>query len=103
MFKLQPNPTFRAKVPISVPGQEKPQPLEMEFRHMSREAMKDYFESLPGQSDAEALARIVVGWSGVDHAYSADALAVLLDNYPSAAASIFDTYRNELFEARRKN
>lgn len=103
MFKLQPNPTFKAKVPVSIPGQDKPQAIEMEFRHMSREAMREYFESLPGQSDAEALARIVVGWSDVDQAFSPEALAVLLDNYPSAAGLIFETYRNELFEARRKN
>jgi hypothetical protein len=103
MFKLQPNPTFKAKVAITVPGQDKPAMVEMEFKHMSREAVREYFENLAGKSDAEALAVVVVGWSGVDEAYSQEALAVLLDNFPSAAASIFDTFRSELFEARRKN
>ena len=103
MFKLQPNPTFKARVPITIPGQPKPADVEMEFKHLSREAVKTYFEQLPGKTDAEALDEIVVGWSGVDQAYSTEALAVLLDNYPSAAASIFETFRRELFEARAKN
>jgi len=103
MFKLQPNPTFKTKVAITVAGQDKPALVEMEFKHLSREAVREFFESLGGKSDAEALAMIVVGWSGVDQAYSDEALAVLLDNYPSAAGSIFETFRRELFEARAKN
>jgi len=103
MFKLQPNPTFKAKVSITIPGQDKPALVEMEFRHMSREAVKGFFESAAGKTDAEALADIVVGWSGVDQAYTSEALAVLLDNYPSAAGGIFEAFRRELFEARAKN
>ena len=103
MFKLQPNPTFKAKVPITIPGQDKPALVEMEFRHMSREAVKAFFEGIAGKSDADALSEIVAGWSGVDQAYSAEALAVMLDNYLSAAAAIYETFRRELFEARAKN
>lgn len=103
MFKLQPNPTFKARVSITIAGQDKPAMVEMEFKHLSREAVREYFETLGGKTDTEALAVIVVGWSGVDQAYSAESLAILLDNYPSAAKSIFDTFRSELFEARAKN
>ena len=103
MFKLQPNPTFKARVPITVPGQAKPAEVEIEFRHMGREAVRAYFESLPGKTDLDAVELIVVGWSGVDSAFSREALGQLLDAYPAAAAAIFETFRRELFEARTKN
>ena len=103
MFKLQPNPTFKARVPITIAGQDKPAMVEMEFRHFSREAVKEFFESLPGKDDADALAQIIVGWSGVDAAYSAEALATLINNFPSASGSIFKVFSSELFEARTKN
>lgn len=102
MFKLQPNPTFKARAPISIPG-HKPAEIEIEFKHLSREKSREFFENIAGKTDAEALGEIVVGWSGVDQAYSEEALAVLLDNFPSSAASIFETFRRELFEAKTKN
>ena len=103
MFNLQPNPTFKARVPITIAGQEKPAHVEIEFRHMTREGVKTFFENLGGRTDGEALADIVVGWSGVDQAFSQEALLVLLDNFPSAAAAIFKVFSSELFEARTKN
>ena len=33
MFKLQPNPTFKAPVLLSVPGEDKPKEIVGEFRH----------------------------------------------------------------------
>lgn len=103
MFKLQPNPTFKAKVPITIPGQAAPALVVMEFKHYTRDGVKGYFENLPGKHDAEVLADIVVGWTDVEEAFSREALARLLDNYPSAATAIFETFRNELFKAREKN
>lgn len=103
MFKLQPNPTFKARVPVTIPGQAKPAEIEIEFRHFSREKMREYFDSLIGKTDVESLVQIVVGWSGIDEAFSQEALEKLCDNFPSAAAAIFETFRNEHFEARRKN
>ena len=38
MFKLQPNPTFRTKVGIVLPGQQKPAEIEVEFKFLSRSA-----------------------------------------------------------------
>lgn len=103
MFKLQPKPTFKARVPITVPGETKPAEIEVEFKHMSLEQVRAFFEGLVGKQDADALGEIVVGWSGVDAAFDAEALATLLNNYPSTAAAMFETFRRELFEARRKN
>ena len=103
MFKLQPNPTFKTKVAISVAGEKRQPEIEVEFKYLNRERVREYFDNLQGKTDAEALAEIIVGWSGVDEAYSPEALAILLDNYPAAAADLFESFRRELLEAKRKN
>lgn len=103
MFKLQPNPTFKAQVGIAVAGQDKPAEIEVEYKYLGKSRLKSYFEALDGKSDAEALAEIMVGWAGIDADYSPAALATLLDNYPTAAADLFEAFRRELLEARRKN
>lgn len=104
MFKLQPNPTFKAKVAISVAGQVAPAQIEVEFKYLSRPQVRDYFESLGGgKTDAEALSEIIVGWSGPDQAFSREALEMLLDNYPASGSDLFETFRRELLESKRKN
>lgn len=103
MFKLTPNPTFTAKVPLSVPGQDKPANVDIEFKHLSRPKIKTYFEGLEGKTDTDALGEIIIGWKGIDEDYSPEALQELLDNYPAAAGELFEAFRKELMEARRKN
>lgn len=103
MFKINPDPTFRVSVALSVPGNDTPATIAVDFKHLAKSALRDYFGNLEGKSDAEALGFIVTGWSGVDKDYSAEALALLLDNYPSAAGELFNAYRRELLEAGRKN
>jgi len=103
MFKLNPNPTFTAKVPLSVPGSDKLVNVDIEFKHLSRKAIKTYFEGLEGKTDSEALGEIIVGWKGIDETFSAEALECLLDNYPASGGELFAAFRAELMEARRKN
>lgn len=103
MLKLQASPTFKAKVGISVAGATRPTEIDVEFRYLNKEAIKTYFDGLQGKTDAEALAEIIVGWSGVDAPYDIASLTALIDNYPAAAADLFETFRRELLEAKRKN
>ena len=103
MFKLNPNPTFKARVEISTPGSATPASIEIEWKHLSRTGIKRFFEGLTDKTDAEALGQIIVGWSGIDAEYCPENLALLLDNYPAASVELFDAYRRELMEARRKN
>lgn len=103
MFKLNPNPTFNAKVQISVPGVDKPATVDVEFKHLSRSAIKSYFEGIEGKTDAESLSEIIVGWKGVDAPYSKENLDLFLDNYPSSSREMFEAFRRELMEARTKN
>lgn len=103
MFKLQSNPTFRVRVGISVAGQSRPAEIDVEYRYLSKSEIKTYFDGIQSKDDADALSEIIVGWSGVDAAYSREALDTLLGNYPAAASDLFDAFRRELLEAKRKN
>lgn len=103
MFKLQPKPTFWARVPVSIPGESKPAQIEIEFKHLGRESLKSFFETLEGKTDSDAISEIVCNWRGIDADFNRDNLDELLNNYPSSAMSLFDTYRKEVMEAKAKN
>lgn len=103
-LKLQPNPTFTANAELSVPGQEKTARVAVTFKHLSKNKIKDFFGNLEGKTDADALGEIITGWGdGIDEKYSPEALAELLDNYPAAAGELFECFRSNLLESRRKN
>lgn len=103
MLKLQNDPTFKTKVGISIPGQAKPTDITVEFTYLTKKQVKDFFDHLEGKSDIDALSEIIVGWAGVDTAYSVEALAEMLDVYPSSARDLFSAFSQEVFEAKRKN
>ena len=108
-FKLVPNPTFTAPVNLTVPGQESPAQIELEFRHKTPDALKAWFEDGKAKTTAEALGEVVSGWSGVldekdkPLAYSSELLAALLQNYPASGTEILTAYVNRLTESRAKN
>ena len=103
MFKLQPKPTFWVKVPIAIAGAPKPALIDIEFKHLGRNSLRDYIASLDGREDAESLAEIVMGWKEVDEEFSQESLNKLLDNYPGAALSMVKTFVAEALEAKTKN
>lgn len=109
MFRLNPNPTFRAKVPLSVPGLEKALEIEVEFRHKTATGLQDWTKRAMGRTDVENLDEVIVGWSGVmgddgqQVPYSFTNLAALLENYSAAKWELLAAYKAELTEAKRKN
>lgn len=102
MFRLEPNPTFRAKIKIPVPGQTSAV-LDIEFRHKTRKAAMKFGQSLEGRDEVEALEEIIVNWSNCEQDYSRDALAQLIENYPGAFLAITAGYADELVHGRRGN
>lgn len=106
MFKVQPNPTFKADVTFAVPGGDEGK-IKFIFKHKGRKALKTFFEDLGNtektRTDHEALLEIVEGWEGVDQKFSPDVLELVLDNYPAAGIAIFETYNRSIFEAKQKN
>lgn len=103
MFKLQPNPTFKTKVQLSVAGQSKGVEIEVEFKYLTKPQFAELFDNVDGKSDIDVLSQIIVGWSGVDQAYSTESLALLLDNYIPAAGELIEAFVNGLRMAKQKN
>lgn len=109
MFKINPAPTFRARVPLSVPGADSAVTVEFEFKHKGRTALAVWWKSVDGRKDAEILAEIIASWKGpIDDKgepvqFSVEALSQVLDNYPASAAEILTAYEKELWKSREKN
>lgn len=103
MLKLETNPTFRAEVGISVAGQPRPVPIEVEFRYFTQEEWTAYIAASQ-KNVADSLAEdIVVGWAKVDRPFSAEALRALFNLYPSSAQALWEAFMRELFVAKQKN
>lgn len=109
MFKLIPNPTFKAPVPLSAAGVEKPIAITVEFRHKTATGLKAWLSSAPNRADVDLLDEVIAGWSGMQGAdgaeapYSRDALSTLLENHPASKWELLGAYQAELTEAKRKN
>lgn len=103
MFKLDQNRTFKAKVPIPVPGASKDAILELDFIFKDRDQIKDFMDSLSSREDDESLQEIVCGWKDVDAEFSPESFTKLLKNYPGAARAILDKYLAEVSVSKTKN
>lgn len=106
MFVLQPKPTFKSEVTIAIPGGNEGK-IKFEFKHMGKKALKAFFDSLgegeTARPDHESFLDLIAGWEGVDEKFSADTLATLLDNYPSAGLEVLKAYQTALLEGKVKN
>ncbi len=104
-LKLNPAPTFKAKVGIPVPGQDKPEEIVCIFKHMTRDAFAAFGDPVEAKSrtDVESLMAIMAGWDGVDAEFSADAVAMVVQQYHGAAFAITSAYIAELTKARLGN
>jgi hypothetical protein len=101
-FKLKPNPTFRAKVGIPIPGGD-PELVEFEFRHRTLEGLQSWQKECDaGMTNRELFDSIVVGW-GLTDEFNADNSALLLQNYPGSIIAISRAYIGELTNARLGN
>ena len=105
MFALQPKPIF--KMTVDIPTTNGPQPIKFEFKHMGRKAFAAFYAALGeaenAREDKDVLMDLIAGWDGVDAKFDAEALDMLLDNYPGATQVIFDQYKKGLFEGGQKN
>lgn len=108
MFKLHPNPTFTAKVQITV-AEGPPAVIDVTFKHKGRTALAAFMLEARGRPHAEVLAEIIADWSGpLDDKgepvpYGEAALAQLVDNYGAAGDEMLGAYGKALLESRVKN
>jgi len=109
MLKIKANPTFLAKVMITVAGESTPAVVDVVFRHKSAKAMADWWKDAAKKPVAAALNEIIVSINGLHDeqgnavAYSEAALIQFLDEYHAAGAELLDAYFQELTESRAKN
>lgn len=100
-LKLQPNPTFRAKVAIQAPG-DGVDPVEFTFKHRTRDEMDEFLKASADLRDADLIMAMAVGWELSDP-FTAENVNTLAQNYITAPQAIFEAYLDELVKARRKN
>ena len=104
MLKLQPNPTFTAKVGIPVPGGE-PVQIKLTFKHMTRAALEQFLtgEEAAKRSDVDTVLAIVDAWDGVDAPYNRESVDAALSQYHAFARSVVSAWVTELTQARLGN
>lgn len=108
MLKITPNPTFEAKVGISVAGQVAKETITLIFKHQNRESAKEWVrrcQQAGGNLKEEAmiLAEVIDDWSGVDVPFTSESLIQLMSNYQAAGMEIFNAYMAELSGAKQGN
>ena len=113
-LKINPDPTFKADVKITVPGQTEPGTLPVTFKYRGRDEYKALLESFQEKTDesgnatqkgktfAEALPAIATGW-GLDEDFTPENIEIFLNNYPAAYQEIFAEYSRLLLVSRIKN
>ncbi|MGH8430341.1 MAG: phage tail assembly chaperone [Solimonas sp.] len=101
-LKLNPDPTFKAKVRISVAGADEPVEVEFTFKHRTKDELQKFIEASASREDADNVLEMASGWELAD-AFTREAVDVLAQNYITAPRAIFDRYIDELVKAREKN
>jgi hypothetical protein len=102
MFKLNPDPTFKADVEIPVPGQGKGK-ITITYRYKNAEQMADYMGRLKELGDIGSIMEIVEGWDGPDAPFDETAIKLLAKNYNGSVLLIYQRYVDELTKARLGN
>jgi hypothetical protein len=116
MFCIDPDPTFTAPVAITLPGGQRTGTISLTFRPLGRRELAGWLADAIDptadarvRSDAEYLARVVVGWADVRDAegrevpFGVAMLEDLLNRYPTAGGEIHRAYLAALTEAAAKN
>lgn len=99
-FKLQPEPTFKAKVDIPVHGGDAVA-VEFEFKHKTRDQVAELFKDTK-RSDVDTILEVLAGWE-LDDPFGKESVELLVQNYAGAASAIVARYVEELIQARRGN
>jgi hypothetical protein len=98
---LKAAPTFKAKVGIPVAGSA-PVEVEFTFKHRTKTELDEFVKSRADKTDAESFMAMVEAWELTD-AFTAENVEQLLESYIGAAMATFQTYLDELVQAKRKN
>jgi hypothetical protein len=100
-LKLNPEPTFKAKVAIPVKGGDSAEVL-FTFKSRTRDEMKDFSESRKDKTDLETFSEMVVGWD-LDDAFNPENVERLLQNYIGAGVACYMVYMDEHYKHKAGN
>lgn len=100
-LKLNPEPTFKAKVGIPVPG-GRPADVQFTFKHRTRDEVIDWLDGSREASDVQSVMDCAIAWD-LDDEFTAENVERLCNNYTGAGMAIVGTYLDELRGARAKN
>jgi hypothetical protein len=100
-LKLQPDPTFRAKVGIAVPGAAAVE-VEFTFKYRNRDEVQAFIDASKERDNVATILEMCTGWELTDP-FTAENIATLVLNYIAAPEAIFIQYLDELTRAARKN
>jgi len=101
-FTLTPEPTFKAKVDIPIPG-KKAQKVELTFKWRDSDDFKAFMQGLESyDSDTDAVMDFVTGWELSD-AFSRENVEKMVKNYIGSARAIINVYIEENTGARLGN
>jgi len=103
MFKIEPDPTFGAPVPLSRPGVAQPIEVIVTFRYKDRDALAAWVAKKGKVDDVQLLDEVIEEWSGFDQPYSVTALSDVLAKYTPSRHEFFRSYLHELTDSKRKN
>jgi len=101
-FKLQPNPTFKAKVAIPAAGSSEAVEVEFTFKHRARADLEAFIQASTTRPDPATILEMATGWELSDE-FSHENLELLSQNYIGASRAIFDRYIEEHTKARLGN
>lgn len=99
-LKLNPDPTFQAKVGIPVPGGNADIVVTLKYR--DRDELASWTTANETTGELEVMADVVLGWDLEDE-FGADNLKRLCDKYPGASRAIVTAYVRELAGIRQGN
>jgi hypothetical protein len=102
MFKLEPNPTFEVRVTGFVPGRPA-DGLFVTFRHQTAEQFTAWLAGFADKTVEDLVVDVVHAWRDAPREFSREALQDIAKTYPAFVSALITAYREELFEARRKN
>lgn len=101
-FTLVPDPTFKAKAAIPVPG-KKAQNIEFTFKWRDADEFKKFMEDLGNhENDTDAVLDFVTGWE-LAEPFGRENVDKLVKNYIGSAAALIKTYIQENAGARLGN
>jgi len=127
MFKVNPDPTFKDDVSVTIPGKKEPGVLSLVFKYKGTKEYEEYLkwaglgeevkkkgktkEKEPEEKDqkpskvspVDALMELVEGWVDVDAEFNKESVETLLDKHPLAFYEILGHYAKSRWESRVKN